>query len=259
MLSITTDLLSSFTLNIDINQKHDFVPKSESIKKYIDSEVERVLDESIFEDKDEEIISFKPKSDFTLRPYFKNNPSYIDAGFTNYYLTASTLFKEESFYLFDIYDSYIDNNQKLISRNYLKMTKFESAEKTTDITFIPKKISKEYINIYIPSYFINTTADTFYLKVSFFNATNGTLRIFRCSEILNQDNSKNYFKVKLDKTNKTYDFIGVTILSINPNVYKISEIIEPIKEQTLANANSIARIKPILKTKKTITTKGKFI
>ena len=47
MLRLTTNLISSLTLNIDLNQNIDLIPKSISIKKYIDYEVETVLDESL--------------------------------------------------------------------------------------------------------------------------------------------------------------------------------------------------------------------
>jgi hypothetical protein len=62
------------------------------------------------------------------------------------------------------------------------MSKIVTTEMSTDIYFENKKMNKEYTNIYLPSYFINTTADTFYLKISFFNATNGKLRFFECSK-----------------------------------------------------------------------------
>ena len=65
MLNIKTDFLSGLTLNIDINQKIDLIPKSESIKKFIDSEIEKILEESLQEDRDIEIVSFRP-----LKNYF---------------------------------------------------------------------------------------------------------------------------------------------------------------------------------------------
>ena len=167
MLNITTDFLSAVTLNFGLNQKHDYTPKSESIKKYVDSEVNKVLQQSLDEDKDIEHISFKPKVDYVFKAYFNNVPSYTGAGFTSKYIVSNTLYKDESFYLFDLYDSYIDNNQNLISRNFVKMSKIVTNVDTTDIKFESKIFNKEYTNIYIPSYFINTTADTFYLKVSF--------------------------------------------------------------------------------------------
>ena len=121
-------------------------------------------------------------------------------------------------------------------------------------------INKEYTNIYIPSYFIATTADTFYFKISFFNATNGKLRFFECSTT-DSGSLKNYFKLKLNKTNKTYEILNGDILVNTPQskTYKISEVIEPIKESKITDQSSIPRIRPLIKTKTTITARGTFV
>jgi hypothetical protein len=262
MLSITSDFLSAVTLNFDLNQKHDFTPKSESIKKYVDSEVEKVLDQSLIDDKDVEFVSFKPIINYTFTGYFKGAPSYTGAGFSTNYIVSNTLYKDESFYLFDLYDNYVDNNQNLISRNFAKMSKIVITEDKTDLNFQPNIINKEYVNIYIPSYFIATTADTFYFKISFFNATNGKLRFFECST--NDTGSlKNYFKLKLNKTNKTYEILnGSGNLLVNTpqsKTYRISEVIESIKESKITDQSSIPRIRPLIKTKTTITARGTFV
>jgi hypothetical protein len=261
MLNITTDFLSGVSLNFGLNQKHDYTPKSESIKKYVDSEVQKVLQQSLDEDKDIEHISFKPKVDYVFKAYFNNVASYTGAGFTSKYIVSNTLYKDESFYLFDLYDNYIDNNQNLISRNFVKMSKIVTVSDTTDIRFLGNQIfNKEYTNIYIPSYFMNTTADTFYLKVSFFNATNGKLRFFECST--NDDGSlKNYFKIKLNKNEKRFEILNGNVINFGSfgKTYKISEVIEPQKESVQTTQNSIPSIRPITKTKTTITAKGAFI
>lgn len=262
MLTITSNFLSAITLNFDLNQKHDFIPKSESIKKYVDSEVEKVLDQSLIDDKDVEVVSFKPIINYLFKGYFNNSPSYLDAGFSNKYIVSNTLYKDESFYLFDLYDNYVENNQTLISRNFVKMSKIVTNVDTTVIIFEPNTLRREYVNIYIPSYFIATTADTFYFKISFFNATNGKLRFFECSSS-DSGSLKNYFKLKLNKTNKTYEILngsGNLLSNVSTlKMYKISEVIEPIKELKITDQSSIPRIKPLIKTKTTITAKGKFV
>jgi hypothetical protein len=259
MIKLVRDVEIDYEINFDLEHTHNFIPKSESIKKYIDSEIERVLYESLLEDKDVEMLSFKPSPDFIIRPYFNGIGDYNGAGFTDFYITANTLYIEESFYLFDIYDSFSDNNQKLLSRNFAKGTKV-IRKKQTDIAFENKTITKEFANIYIPTYF-TYTGDTCYMKIQFFNSTNGKLRYFKCNDDpTNQlDNSKNYLKIFLDKTNNTYKIIGGDILTFNPNVYKISEVIEPIKEKEELNNNITTKLKPNVKTEKIITNKGRFI
>jgi hypothetical protein len=266
MLKLTTNLISSLTLNIDLNQNIDLIPKSISIKKYIDYEVETVLDESLLEEIDAEHVSFKPNQDYTFRTFFNKDPlnpsnpfrsTYTDAGFEPISLTANSIFKEESFYLFDLYDNFNDVNQKLISRNFVKMSRIVTTVDTTDIKFEVKTINKEYTNIYIPSYFIDTTADTFYLKISFFNATNGKLRFFECSS--GTDSLKNYFELKINKNNKTYQISNGIILSINPNTYRLFEVIEQNKEKNQKFGNTLSGILPIRNNKTTVTTRGRLI
>jgi hypothetical protein len=254
MLSITTQDLSSYTINIDINQQHDFVPKSESIHKYINSEIERVIQESLATNQDQENISFKPNKDFVIRPFFNDSSTYQAAG-----LTGSTLknnYTDESFYIFDIFDNYSNTNQQLLSRNFIKLTKVFSLT-TTDINFYFKKIVKEYTNIYIPSYFIDIT-DTFYLKISFFNASTGDFRFFECSKT-ETDALKDYFKIKIDKVKKTFEILNGDVVAINSNIYKITQVIETAKEQKLINTNRISKLRTITNNKKIITSRGKII
>lgn len=259
MIRILKDIDYGYEVDVNLEHSHDFTPKSESIKKYIDSEIDRVLYESLQADKDVEMLSFKPASNFIIRPYFSGLTTYSGAGFSDYYITADTLYIEESFYLFEIYDSFSDNNQVALSKNFIKGTKIIK-RRETDILFETKKIAKEYVNIYIPTYF-TYSSDTCYMKIQFFNSVNGKLRYFRCKDDPNKqlDNSKNYLKILLDRTNLTYQIIGGDVLSLNPNVYKITEVVEPLKETEEANANITSKIRPTVRTEKIITSKGKFI
>jgi hypothetical protein len=235
MLTITSDFAnninSSFTLNIDINQNIDFIPKNESIKKYIDKEIEKIIKESLDEDTDIELISFRPSINYVFVPHFNNVASYLGVGFNDNLLLENNVFKDQSFYIFDVYDSFVDANQTLISRNFLKLSKIKFTQPiVTDINFYKESIQKEYTNIYIPSYFMNNNVDTFYFKISFFNATNGKLRYFECSQN-NTDNLKNYFKIKLNKNDYTFKILNGTLIS-NTNgikeIYKISEVIAKV-------------------------------
>lgn len=254
MLSITTQDLSSYTLNIDINQQHDFVPKSESIHKYINSEIERVIQESLATNQDQENISFKPSKDFVIRPFFNGISTYQAVGFTG--STVKNNYTDESFYIFDIFDNYSNTNQQLLSRNFIKLTKVFNLT-ATDINFYFKKIVKEYTNIYIPSYFIDTT-DTFYLKISFFNALTGDFRFFECSKT-ETDALKDYFKIKIDKVKKTFQILNGDVVAVNSNIYMITEVIETTKEQKLINTNRISKLRTITSNKKIITSRGKII
>jgi hypothetical protein len=263
MIRILKDVDFGYKIDVNLEHQHDFVPKSEAIKKYIDSEIERVLQESLLEDKDIEMLSFKPSSNFILRPYFSGstgyNPNYNSAGFSNFFITGSGLYIEESFYIFEIYSNYIDNNQILLSKNYVKGPKIIKTNQT-DIMFENKKIPKEFVNIYIPTYF-TYSSNTCYMKVRFFNSVNGKLRYFLCNDDpTNQlDSNKNYLKIVFNTNDYTYQITNGTVLSTNPNVYKLTEFIDLLKEKDELNENITSKVRPTVKTEKIITSKGKFI
>jgi hypothetical protein len=239
---------NGYNINIDINNIHNFTPKSESIKKYIDYETKKVLNQTLIDDKDVEYVTFIPRDNFTLIPYFSGVTDYGAIGIINF------AFIKEAYYIFDVYDNFLETNQKLISRNYVKLFRIFSSFTSTAVPFKNSKLDKEYRNIYIPSYYVNNlTANTFYLKVSFFNPSNGRLRFFECSSS-NLDSSKNYFKIILDKQNKLYYiYNGLTS-------YNIYEVIQEKAESTQINEDGInLLLPPELKAKKTITGRGKFI
>lgn len=256
MLSIKLEQLSSYTLNFDLTQNHDFTPKSEAINKYINSEIDRIVNESLLSNLDQELISFKPSKDFILRPYFSDVASYEKVGFTG--TTRKNIYTDESFYVFDVYDNYTNTNQNLLSRNFVKLTKVYSST-TTDIKFYNKKIVKEFTNIYIPSYFISTT-NIYYLKISFFNSLTGDFRFFECSK--NElDGLKDYFKIQIDKDKKTFEILNGDVINFGSfgKTYKISQVIESKKEERLFNSNRITKLRKINNNKKIITTSGKII
>ncbi len=239
---------NGYSVNIDINQSFNLLPKSESIKKYIDSETKKAFAQTLIDDKDEEYVTFIPRDNFNLVPYFNNVADYGAAGITNF------AFTKESYYIFDLYDNYSEGNQKLLSRNYVKLFRVFSAFTATTISFKNSKLSKEFSNIYIPSdIIVNTNKTTFFLKISFFNSANGKLRFFECSPG-SIDSSKNYFKIFIDKVNKLY-----YIYNGFPS-YDIYEVIQEKLEKSQVNQDAIGRVAPPeIKTKKTITSRGKFI
>jgi hypothetical protein len=259
MLTLQTDFISGISITIDINQKHDFTPKSESIKKYVDYEIKKVLAETLAEDRDVEHVSFIPESNFILTPYFKGVSNYNAIGIKND--TLARIYNEEAYYVFDLYNSFSESNQKLLSRNFIKLARIYTNINTTDITFESKKIAKEYRNIYVPSYFIDTTtADTFYLKVSFFNPVNGKLRFFQCNN--NDDSSKNYLELKINREKRKYKINnGVKINANNQtDKFKLIEVIEPLLEINQNDGNTLSKISPPpIRINKTITTRGTFI
>lgn len=246
MLTVTKYNSENLSINININNKFEYIPKSESIKKYIDYETEKVLKQTLIDDRDVENISFIPKNPFSIIPYFNNLTDYGSIGITN------LVFVREAFYVFDIYDSFSDTNQRLLSRNFLKLLTVFSSFTSTNILFDNKKLGKGYRNIYIPSYYLDTlTSNTVYLKISFFNPANGKLRFFECNSAA-IDGSKNYFKITIDKDKKTY------FITDSP-LYNIYQVIQQKTEDAQVNDKGINKLGvPTLKIK-TISNKGKAI
>jgi hypothetical protein len=99
------------------------------------------------------------------------------------------------------------------------------------------------------------------MKVRFFNSVNGKLRYFLCNDDpTNQlDSNKNYLKIVFNTNDYTYQITNGTVLSTNPNVYKLTEFIDLLKEKDELNENITSKVRPTVKTEKIITSKGKFI
>lgn len=258
MLKILLNNLETTNINFDLNQKHDFIGKSVAIKSFVDYEIKNVLNQSRISERDVEYISYKPSSNFYLRPFFNNVSNYSTLGFTDFYLTGTSTFTDESYYVFDLYDNFEDNNQILLSRNFTKMAKVLSGVQSTDLYFdVSKKIYKEFINIYVPSYFINENKVNLYLKIFFFNAIDGKFRFFQCSET-DQKETRNYLNLTINNQNKTYSISGGTLLQNTPKIYKISQVVDTELENSL-NDNKLRNLRLTLKPNKIITTRGKFI
>lgn len=247
MLKLTKSNSEDFNINIGINNLHEYIPKNEAIKKYINYETEKAVAQTLIDDKDVEHITFIPAQSFSIIPYFNNNTDYGAIGIKD------LVYVKESFYIFDVYDNFSEGNQKLLSRNFLKLLTVFSSFTSTLINFPNSKLAKGYRNIYIPADYINnTTADTFYLKISFFNSANGKLRFFQCNN-QSLDSLKNYLKITLDKANKTY------YINNGNSPFNIYEIIQEKLEKSQINDNGINKLGPPELKIKTITNKGKFI
>jgi len=246
MLKLYKDSASDLSLNINLVSKPDYL--NDGLDKYVDQEVQK----SIKQNRNNEFISFKPSNSFSIKPYFKNENTYLNAEFVESDFIAGNNFIDASYWFFDIYDTYDKLNQNLLSRNFVKMEKVLDNGVYPIINFKNEKLVKEYTNIYIPTYFIGTEV---FMEIRFFNSRNGRLRTFQTND--KEGALQNYFNIKLDTENQLFIINNDGL--ILDNGYRINEIIEVNRETNEINSEVQPTINLVKKTKKTITTKGIFI
>lgn len=140
---------------------------------------------SINDVQDAETFRYKPNNSFTMEVNFFSggtySPAYTQAGFT----TGETSTRNEvilrSFFLLQVYDSVLIENQTLLHSGYYNGFNFIRVNDTEAVyTFNPAN-DTEFNNLYIPQSFINNiSGDTVDLfgKISFYNAKTGELQLF---------------------------------------------------------------------------------
>ena len=176
--------------------------------------------------KDEEIKSINKPVDFEKRrfDYSKQFPRniyfhfgvedstsilyvrWIDAGFSDDDILYEKPPFKNSFFIFDIFDTYDFKTQKKISTSYITKLNntpvFYLGLSNLEITQIS--------NIYIPEYYLNdsTKKDILYCRFSFFNAKTGKITTFLNNNYNSIITSEKMFgKIRINNTDKTWEFL----------------------------------------------------
>jgi len=243
-----------------IRQKIKFIPNTnQNIRIFLEEDVnlsglqddidDFVAEEtglSINDTEDQETFRYTPDDTFTMKVYFWSgstfSPSYEQAGFT----TGETSTRDEvilrSFYVMQIYDSVLTENQTLLHTGYYNGYNFIQ-ENDTDATyyFYPED-EDEFANLYIPQWFIDSmTGDTvdLYGKLSFYNAKTGELQLFSQKfgllgsyELPTVDEDM-YFTITLSASTFSYDPTSLYAHELKNTDYvdKINETIDSFDNQ----------------------------
>ena len=190
------------------------------LQQAINEYIERETGLSINEVEDGETFRFRSTTNRSIRPYFWDgatlDDTLLNAGFTQNEIDNKDDVLTDSFYILQVYDSIISENQTLLHNSYYNGNKIEFASST--VLLAPED---EVANFYIPEWFINENNDgsntiNVYVKLLFFNAKTGKLQVFY-----------NYFKETSDEQDKEY-FDGTIFLSdrtytLETNALRFSE------------------------------------
>lgn len=223
--------------------------------------------------KDEEVKSINKPVDFEKRcfkyidttycllylhfgeePINLNNLSWSNAGFSDDDINYDKPAYKNSFFIFDIFDSFDFKTQRKLTSVYItNLGKYSHFNLGMDIQQ-PRYSEIQLSNIYIPEYFLKNNIDVLYCRFSFFNAKTGKIVMFSNNNYESLITSEKMFgKIKINNTNKTWEF-----LDLNSNIIVFKELLNNEEysnkiDNTLIKKNDIKQQYPSNEDNKFIT------
>ena len=198
-------------INFQLNSKNDIIINS------LNNLVENVGNSLINPIIDEEVCRFKKSNvggSQIFYFYFKGKTShYNEFPFENKVLKNKTKFIQNSFFIFDFYDSFNSNTQNKIFRTYFtKFIDYANDNKPKYIITTTKDTQLSFFDVPI-SYINKQEKNEFgcFLKLSFYNAETGILSLFYNyakynNQLINNTEEIMYFDVIFNKKEKTWYF-----------------------------------------------------
>lgn len=216
-------------LNLDLNMNFSVFGVQEDLDKYVKYKQNSLINPIT----DSEFSRFKYNGvdNKIFRVNFKGVDESFGTSILNAFFTLDEINSQDkaftdSYFIFDYFDSMDKNNQTLLSTVYLKpmVKKFKTYSSTTEsvdsykivsfdsfFTFTTSNTTWNEFNYFnIPNNYIsiNQSADTFYLKISFYNTKLGGRTFFHTNSTstTNPTNFDFYFKVLTDNKKMSYYF-----------------------------------------------------
>lgn len=211
---IAQDYKGNKNINFNVNIKKNIIKlnNEENINNYIKNYSKKYISKPI----NLENVNFYPKNNITITPYFDNENSYLKAGFSYEDLSPTSDVLKNSYYIFEMFDNFNSNKQTLLNQNLIRAVDKKMYNTTPYSYFLlnkekrvlivspklyfynEKTISLPYNILSVPRNYENTVC---YLKISFFNAKNGTIYNFINNENIMLGELQNYFTINLDYIN----------------------------------------------------------
>lgn len=174
---------------------------------------------------------------------FSSTPtsSFLLAGFTYSELEQKQPSALNSFFIFDLYDTYDANTQIKILRTYI-----------TKIGILPQYTldsNNQIYNLYVPLAYMdveNVSSITGYTKMSFYNAKTGKIILFYNPTYILTPRSPQflYFPTKLNVIQKTWEFLPASTTIFNANEMWQSPQYSQRVNNTFSNFNNEAQDYP---------------
>ena len=157
---------------------------------------------------DGETYKYKSTTTRTITPYFYNGASLDDsllyAGFTADEIANNDDVVTNSFYILQVYDTTVNENQTLLHNSYYNGYDIQSVA-----TLFTLNEGDEVSNFYFPEWYISENNDSdeinFVVKLFFFNAKTGRLQTFyNRDKASDTTEDKIYYDGTLSVSGKTY-------------------------------------------------------
>lgn len=177
---------------------------------------ENFIDESdlIIEDFiDNEISMYTLSNNVNLIFNFFNNTyqtNFKSAGFTDDDINLSTKGYRYSYILFQVYDNFKASSQTLLHNGFIPLYLFPN-QTISEFDIKPNIKYYEFNNLYISNNYPLVDNQILYVNFKFYNAKTGKLQIFFNQNINLTSEERLYFKLTVNKQNKTYNFNNSTI------------------------------------------------
>lgn len=183
----------------------------------------------------------------TLKFYFFNQTgSTYDSSlvnvFSNSEIMQNALNVQNSFYVFEFYDTYKTYEQNKIFTSYLtKIVNIYNGLSSAFSTYILYNNNFQLNKISIPNWFVDEyTGNTItgYTKISFYDAKNGRLvSFFNMDNVNLKTPEKYYVKTIINKTNKTWSF-QTQSMNESPFSINLKEIPNVLNQRYVEKVNN---------------------
>lgn len=241
---------SDANLNIYFQSSNNLAGLSEAI----DNLVTNQTDSSINDTTDQESIRFQPpaNSNYNLTAFFYStgSTSYVTNVAPNEFASTAVTSNSflNSFYVYKIYDTTIENTQNLIYTGYLNGFNFNGY---SSAAYIWSNVF-EYADIRVPNYFLDVlTGNTFnlYMKLNFYSANSGLVYPFSGITTINTE-ADLYNKLTFTASTRLYSVSPFTFREIKSSPY-----VDVIND----SVQSLEITKPTYPTGTTFTNTGIYI
>lgn len=228
-IALNSNVITNIHLNSNFNQFGD----DQGIEKLYEDSKENFINPVI----DVELLKLNYDQTLPVNNnllFIFNNPDLNSPSFSGMFtideITGNTKNFQNSFFIFDYYDSKDISTQKKLSTNYLTKKIYSiyliALYKLNNFGELP--LNQAY-NIFIPNNFIKSTTDnkiTCYCRMMFYDAKLGKTINFYNSKYYNSstvDSSKLFFEIEINKSANTWKFVNFenlipnTITAIEPS------------------------------------------
>lgn len=239
---------SDANLNIYFQSSNNLAGLSEDIDNLVTDQTNL----SINDTSDQETMRFLPQLSYNLTAYFYStgSTSYVTNVAPNEFSASAVTSNNflNSFYIYKIYDSTIENTQNLIYTGYLNGFNFNGYSSAAYMW----SNAFEYADIQIPIYFLSLqTGTTFnlYMKLNFYSANSGLVYPFSGITTTNTEFDL-YNELTFTASTRLYSVSPFTFKEIKPSAY-VNIVNESVQ--------SLEITKPTYPTGTTFTITGQYI